>query len=189
MALKPFKQVIACIQKGNATTESIIEEVGLKGEKGLVAQFKILKEYFDLYPFLQEDGTYALLNEVEYNKRKSEIEKIEDQMKEKEEKRRLLTRLLKGNPQQKFDKFVIRHKSCFDRWIAANTRREKKPDDELIQMKAQKAHLEYKIVEYELKQFQDEIMAALDLDTINELEKEAYNGGINVALEVKLENL
>lgn len=171
MALKPHKHIIKLIEEGGATEATLIRKVGLKNKRALTMQFKILKEYLEMFPIKQSDGTFKLLTEEEVNIMEKQQAAKSALKKEMSDRLKGLKKLIKSNPQKKGALLTKRVSARIETLVDANTRLDKDFENEWLNLKAQKASIEFKLADYELQLFFSkvkEVMPELDNNHITD---------------------
>lgn len=168
--LKPHKMIIKCIQSGGATKESIIKEAGLKDERALAAQFKVLREYFDLYPIEQEDNTFIILDEDAYLRHEQTVQARKDAALAKRKEKIELKKLIEQDPQKKLDTAIRRRELTLDRLDSATLRLAKAPKDQLLELKRDRAAIDFRIAELELNTIRENLCRFYKLSDAAELE-------------------
>lgn len=187
--MKPHKKVIELIQAGNATEADLIRGAELSGVKDLNLQFKVLREYFDLYPVLQQDDTYILLDEDAYKRRENLVKQQSERAKQLRKEAAEFKKLLEKDPQVKLNAAVKKREMALNKMNTA-TLKMHKSNDQLTVWKKERAQLDYRIADYELEQLKSKYMQfykvdekGLDelrnFDLLNERAKEllSSNGG------------
>ena len=126
-------QIYEAIMAGGATKESLLELTGTT-EKGLASQMTYLR-MTGRYPMKNEDGTFRIATEEEWEAHKATSGTATD---------KTLT------PEERVEKAQKRSNRASTAFTNASKRLEADPDDRLTQLKAKKAECELEIAEIEL---------------------------------------
>lgn len=168
--LKPHKHIVQLIQSGGATESTLISNVGLKNRKALFAQFKVLRDYFDLYPVEQQDGTYVLLDEDAYAKQEQVMDSIKAAALAKRKEEAELKKIIEKDPQRMLDAAIRKRENKLDKLDAAVLKSSKLPNNQLTALRYEKADIEFRIADYELTEMREQLCKFYRLDSLQDLE-------------------
>lgn len=144
------------IEEGGATRESLMEAAGVNS-KGLASLFTYLR-WSGICPMKQDDGTYKLVSEEEWEEFKSNRTSAGP-----------TTNLTPAERLEKAEKRQGRAASALDK---ATKRKEANPDDKLYELQSDKAELELQIAELLVGRAEVEVTNSSDEATDPIIEEE-----------------
>lgn len=186
---KEWKVIKELLEAGPTSVKELMEKAGLKNRRELNKQLRLLEEFFDMYIFEEKDKTITLLTGEEAEARKEMETKIALARKEHADQIKALDKLLKSKPQAKGERLFHKASTKLDALIAANQKFDADLENDLLNLKAQKASIEFKIAEYESEMFVSTVLAVMPDLTSDLVADHLAMNTLDSTIKAKLEEI